>query len=246
MKRTKIIDTFSKDNLLIYKKRIAFHEAGHAAGIHLNNKSRQLPAVFFKIIINQMADISTADIIDNQSFNHEYIARVEGGRLIELPAAFDSIANEFINYQSHSMKLVADYVNSFEADIINLLIGPLAEAKYIAGVDNEQFNHKLVNLNALNNYGGSSDIALVSEYLNCLFIDKNQMNSKLNALFSLAFDFVSNDENWMAINELAEYIIGSNKKIIYCNDISSILDHGVAKFQNRKTNARYFYDGYAP
>jgi len=30
-------------------KQIAFHEAGHAAGIYLYNKHKQLPSVFFQI-----------------------------------------------------------------------------------------------------------------------------------------------------------------------------------------------------
>jgi hypothetical protein len=61
--------------------------------------------------------------------------------------------------------LLKDYMNAFETDIINLLIGPLAEAKYVANTDNEPFNHRLVNLNALKNYDASSDLELVKDYL---------------------------------------------------------------------------------
>jgi hypothetical protein len=37
----------------------------------------------------------------------------------------------------------------FEADIINVLAGPLAEAVYLALRDNEPFNPELVNISAL-------------------------------------------------------------------------------------------------
>ena len=47
MKRNNIIETLSQDKLIEHKQRVAFHEAGHAAGIHLNNKARRLPPVFF-------------------------------------------------------------------------------------------------------------------------------------------------------------------------------------------------------
>jgi len=47
MKRNKIIEALGQEKWVEHKKRIAFHEAGHAAGIYLNNKAWQLPAVFF-------------------------------------------------------------------------------------------------------------------------------------------------------------------------------------------------------
>jgi hypothetical protein len=31
--------------------RVAYHQAGHAAAIYLGNKQKQLPAVYFQIII---------------------------------------------------------------------------------------------------------------------------------------------------------------------------------------------------
>jgi hypothetical protein len=44
------------------------------------------------------------------------------------------------------MPLLSDYIIAFEADIINLLIGPLAEAKYVYNKDGELFNHQLIGL----------------------------------------------------------------------------------------------------
>ena len=237
MKRNKIIDAFSQDSLIAHKQRVAFHEAGHAAGIHLNNKARQLPPVFFKIIFKEMSDLPAADVA-YQATHDEYVARVEGGRLIELPPSLDSLVSGLTEHNDTMMQLAKDYMIAFEADIINLLIGPLAEAKHVANTDDEQFNHKLVNLDALKNYGGSSDIALANEYLHSFFTDKQQKDSKLNELFTLAFNFINNDAHWMAITKLADYILGSNKNTIYCEDIVSTLDQSVAHYQNRRAIAR--------
>jgi hypothetical protein len=48
MKRNKLIK-INPVKQIEHKKRIAFHEAGHATAIHLNNKARNLPPVFFKL-----------------------------------------------------------------------------------------------------------------------------------------------------------------------------------------------------
>ncbi len=66
MKRNKIIEALGQDKLVEQKKRIAFHEAGHAAGIYLNNKSRQLPSVFFNIILKDMNGVADADVMAYQ------------------------------------------------------------------------------------------------------------------------------------------------------------------------------------
>ena len=221
MKRSKIIETLIQNKLIEHKQRVAFHEAGHAAAIHLNNKARQLPPVFFKIIFKEMNHMATADALTYQTTPDDFIARVEGGRLVELlPHSIDG--------------LVRDYRIAFEADIINLLIGPLAEAKHVANTDDEPFNHKLVDLKALKNYGGGSDLALANEYLLSFSADKQQRDRKLEELFSIAFNFVNNDVNWAAITKLADYILGSSKNIIGCEEIILMLDQSVAHFQNRR------------
>lgn len=53
MKRNHPIDALSPvfDHNLI--KPIVFHEAGHAAAIHLCNKQKQLPPVYFQITIKK-------------------------------------------------------------------------------------------------------------------------------------------------------------------------------------------------
>jgi hypothetical protein len=239
MKRNKIIETLSQDKLIEHKKRIAFHEAGHAAGIHLNNKARRLPPVFFKIIFKELNNVTAADVMAYQTSHDDCIARVEGGRLIELlPPSVDSLVRELTEYKEVMMKLVMDYMVAFEADIINLLIGPLAEAKYVADADDEMFNHQIVNLKALKNYGGSSDLALANEYLQSYSTDKQQRDEKLDELFTVAFNFVNNDANWAAIVQLADYIFRSKKNIICCEEIVSMLDQSIANFQNRRGAAR--------
>lgn len=244
MKRNKIIETLSQDKLIEHKQRVAFHEAGHAAGIHLNNKARHLPPVFFKIIFKELNNVTEADVMAYQTSHDDCIARVEGGRLIELlPPSIDSLVRELTEYKEVMMQLVKDYMLAFEADIINLLIGPLAEAKYVADADDEMFNHQIVNLKALKNYGGSSDLALANEYLQSYFTDKQQRAEKLDELFTVAFNFVNNDANWAAISRLADYILGSRKNIIGCEEIVSMLDQSIAHFQNRRTAARSRHHG---
>jgi hypothetical protein len=221
MKRNNITNPFWQDKHTTYKWRIAFHEAGHAAGIHLNNKARQLPPVFFKIIFKDINSIMEADRMAYQAINDDYIARVEGGRLIELsPDTIDSMASP-----------VKDYIIAFEADIVNLLIGPLAEARYVAHIDDEPFNHKLVNVKALKNYGGDSDLALANKYLQSFFAEKLQEENKLNELFTIAFSFINDDANWAAIADLADYILSCQKKTIYCEEIITTLDQSISHFQ---------------
>lgn len=239
MKRNNITETFGQDKLIEHKRRVAFHEAGHAAGIYLNNKMRQMPSVFFKIIFKDMSDISDADIITYQMTHDDCIARVEGGRLIEsLPPSTDRWVDELTGYNTAMEQLIKDYRVAFDADIINLLIGPLAEAKHVADSDDELFNHQLVNLKALKNYGGSSDLALANEYLESYSANKEQKNKKLDELFNVAFGFVNNDENWAAITQLANYILTNDKNIIGCEEVVSILDSSVEQFKNRRKAAR--------
>lgn len=241
MKRNKVSEVWGQDRLIEHKLRVAFHEAGHAAGIYLNNKLRRLPPVFFKIIFKDMSDVTDADIVAYQMTHDDCIARVEGGRLIEsLPPSTDRWVDELIGYNEEMAQLIKDYRVAFDADIINLLIGPLAEAKYVADSDDELFNHQLVNLKALKNYGGSSDLALAYEYLQSYSANKEQKDNKLDELFNLAFGFVNDDENWAAITQLANYILGNDKNIIGCEEVVSILDDSVEQFKNRRRAARNY------
>jgi hypothetical protein len=58
--------------------------------------------------------------------------------IYSLPVALLESANYF------SLDEQDAYRTAFEADIINLLVGPLAEAKYVAVRDHECFNKNLI------------------------------------------------------------------------------------------------------
>jgi hypothetical protein len=232
MKRNKIIKTFSLDKTIELKQLTAFHEAGHAAGIHLNNKARCLPPIAFKIVFKDVNSAVNANMQTYQSHHDNCSARVEGGRLIKLlPSFIDGPICELTEHRGSITQWEEDYRIKLEADIVNLLIGPLAEAKYVADTDDELFNHKLVNLKALKNYGGSSDISLANEYLKHLSNDKQRRDEILDELFMEAFNFVNNAENWAAISKLAGYIFESNKNIICHEEIVLMLDQAVTHFQ---------------
>ena len=225
MKRNNIIDISKHNRLQQYKQSIAFHEAGHAAAIFLNNKARQLPPVFFQIVFKEISGNNDHDDTLYRTAHDDSIAGVEGGRLIQsLPYSIDGLVHKLIDHNDAMLPLVRDYIAAFEADIINLLIGPLAEAKQTYNRDNEQFNHRLVDLSALQNYGGNSDLALVHEYLESFSASPLQRDKKLDELFAEACDFVSDCSNWKAITKLANYIFDSNKSIISCEEVVSVLE----------------------
>jgi hypothetical protein len=149
---------------------------------------------------------------------------VEGGRLIHsLPYSIDGVAHKLIDGNEAVTPLISDYANAFETDIINLLIGPLAEAKHVHSRDDERFNHHLVALPSLKNYGGGSDLALVYEYLESYSGDKQKQDEKLGELFAVAFAFVNDSAHWKAITKLANYILESHKNIIGYEEVVAVL-----------------------
>jgi len=97
-----------------------------------------------------------------------------------LPHSLDSLVCKLTEHNDAMVQLVKDYRIAFESDIVNLFIGPLAEAKHIANNDNELFILQLINAKALKYYGGNSGLALLNAYLQCYFADKQK------------------DENWMS------------------------------------------------
>ena len=210
------------DTRIEIDKRIAYHQAGHAAAIYLGNKQKQLPAVHFQIIIKpQEWDGQQSDRFTRK--HGKYTAKVEGGRLIQsLPMSF-SEATQYLSWFQQ-----AEYRCAFEADVINLLSGSLAEAKYVASRDGEAFNANLINLRALRFYGGSSDIELVNEYMECFMPNKTERKQKLAELFLVAFNFVNETSNWRYITALAEFIRDQPKGIIHCEEMISLLESRLA------------------
>lgn len=192
-------------------KQTAFHEAGHAASIHLGNKQKKLPAVFFQIQIQKTKNAGELSP-----------AKVIGGHLIQnLPIAGLS------DFQALSKLDQLNYTSAYEADVINLLVGPLAEAKYVSIKDDEPFNFNLINTHALNYYGGSSDIKKAYAYLEYFIPSENEREIKMLELFLQAFKFIETPRTWKYILNLAHYILDSDKdkEIISCEEVIEVFNH---------------------
>ena len=221
MKRRNTPNDFYAINYADLSRKTAIHEAGHAAAIYLGNKQKQLPPIFFQIFIKKPNDDfqSNGCLCEAYDSCNDCVTKIEGGCLIHtLPSSFDEAVSDFSSTQKRAYQL------AFEADIINLLVGPLAEANYMAMRDNEPINPHLVNLNALHYYGGSSDLETINEYLDCFIADKAHREKKLSELFLAAFHFINNRSNWYAIMALADYILADCKNIIGCEEIIAVLD----------------------
>lgn len=224
MNRNKLTPICSQNKLKQHKQCLAFHEAGHAAAIYLNNKARNLPPIFFQILFKEVRLSTDHDGSIAHAAHDDSAARVEGGRLIQtLPYSVDGLAHKLVDHNEAMAPLIKDYITAFEADIINLLVGPLAEAKYVHKRDNEHFNHQLVNWKSVENYGGCSDLVLIQEYMESYSVNKGQRDRKLDELFTEACDFVCDASNWKAITKLANYILESDKEIITCEEAVSVL-----------------------
>jgi hypothetical protein len=214
---------FIKASRLTHKelsRRNAIHEAGHAAAVYLGNKQKGLPPVYFRITINGLIknDSQTKRFL-GESYD-TYIAKLEGGRLIQsLPTSLEVATKDLTGAQKLAYEI------AFEADIINLLVGPVAEAKDVARRDNELINPGLINVNALQYYDGSYELDVVREYFECYFENENLKKRKINELFLAAFAFVSDHANWRAINRLADYILADDKIIIDCDEIITVLEN---------------------
>lgn len=214
MKRRYQSNDTSPSNHHDLSKKTAIHEAGHAAAVYLRNKQKQLPPIFFEIFIKEHGQITS------QNNNHEpCIAKVEGGRLIHsLPNSLEDAILELQPQQQQA------YLLAFEADIINIMAGPLAEAKYVALRDGELINPYLVNFDALQNYGGLSDVETVNEYLECYSSCNTERKTKASALFLDAFEFINDTQNWSAIEALGSYLQANPKNIIGCEEIMAVID----------------------
>jgi hypothetical protein len=184
----------------------------------LGNKRKQLPPISFQICLNNT-------FVADNNFNDNYSAKIEGGRLIHsLPCSIEELTRDFSPIQKHA------YQQAFEADIINLLAGPLAEANYVALRDNELINPRLINFNTLDNYGGCFDLSIIRDYLACFNHSVLECETKIKELFLAAFQFVSDFVHWRAITVLANYIISQSKAIICYQEISTVLDASMQHF----------------
>ncbi len=220
MNRRRTLTDFNPINRRELSRKSAIHEAGHTAAIYLGNKQKQLPPVFFQIFINERNGDSQTSVCLCKSYDscNNCITKVEGGRLIHtLPSSVGEKINDFSLAQQPCL-------HAFDADIFNLLVEPLAEAKYVALRDGELINPRLVNLNALHYYGGASDLETINEYLDCFIPDKAQREKKMGELFLSAFNFINDSSNWRAIMALADYILTDSKNRLECEEIIAVLD----------------------
>ena len=189
-------------------RQTAFHEAGHAVAIYLGNKQKSLPPIYFQILLRK--PVKNYD---------QFFAKVEGGRLIHsFPIPHSS------NFDELSTKEQTEFYNAYEADVINLLVGPLAEAKYISIRDNEIFNRHLINSNALKNYGGTSDLEAVLMYLDNFIPSKQHREEELVRLLNLAFQFIDHRLHWKCILNLARYILENKQHKIRCEEVIEVCD----------------------
>ena len=215
MKRNYPIDAITPilDKNLI--RQVVFHEAGHAAAIHLYNRQKRLPPVYFQISIKQI-DNSTTQYFTNSAVTRDHIAAiVEGGRLIHsLPVTLI----ESVTHEQDTFRM------AYEADMVNLLVGSLAEAKYVALRDDECFNKNLISINALHHYGGTSDLEKVYDYLENFIADPCLQEEKLVELLNQAFEFIESPVYWKAIENLATYIQDNMSDTISCEDAIAVLD----------------------
>jgi hypothetical protein len=221
MKRRYTLTDFHPINHPELSRKTAIHEAGHAAAIYLGNKQKRLPPVYFQIFINELDSGSQTSRCLCKSYDscNNCITKVEGGRLIHtLPSSVEEAISDFSLAQKQA------YQHAFDADIFNLLVGPLAEANYVALRDGELINPRLVNLNALHYYGGASDLETINEYVECFIADAAQREKKLSELFLAAFNFINDSSNWRAITALADYILADNKNVLDCEEIIAVLD----------------------
>jgi hypothetical protein len=216
--------------------RMAYHQAGYAAAIHFGNQDKQLPPVHFQMSIKpqpkdgQREDSRLAVIVEG--FFSKYAVKLEGGRLIQnLPSSFAEAVHKMSWYQQ------TGYRCAFEADVINLLAGPLAEAKYIMMRDDEVFNVNLINLNALHFYNGSPELELANKYMACYLPNGDERKQKLDELFMSAFRFVDDKNNWRKITALARFIQHQTKAgIIHCEELVCLLDTGMPFSETNSLN----------
>ncbi|NOT11406.1 MAG: hypothetical protein HOP23_06180 [Methylococcaceae bacterium] len=192
--------------------KIAFHEAGHAAAIYIGNRQKGLPPVYFNIWLSSSTD-------DFASYPLTIVGNIDGGRLIHtLPSSVEEATTGFSSTEK------AAYLCAFEADMINLLVGPVAEAKYSALRHGELMNPLLVQANSLHRYGGSSDLESVYEYLGCFLLSETLKEQKMAQLLMAAIRFVNDRENWWSICALADHIACQDQTVFEYHQIIDVLE----------------------
>lgn len=197
-------------------KQAAFHEAGHATAIYLRNRQHNLPKISFRISLQGLNRLLLSKNSLKHTDNRLLQAKLEGGLLVD---------HQTFNKRLHgSSPTILDYRQACEADIVNLLAGPLAEAKYVAQRDGEHFNQYLVDYDALKNYGGKSDQEKIEDYLDGFRMPPMKKAEKIKELHFASFDFINQARHWRAISRLANFIMSSKRDSISCEEAAAQLE----------------------
>jgi hypothetical protein len=209
------IKTITHQNVVNRPLRIleadAYHQAGQAVAISLGNQLKRLPAVHFQICLYP-CKIETDERFPSSEKN--YTLTLEGGRLIQsLPLCFAEAENPQYCLEQ------ADNRHALEADIMNMLAGPLAEAKYHAVQQGKSLNPSSSFFKTLRFYNKSPFNRPVDEYLECFFPRHIDRQHKLIELLQASFHFINDSAIWEKIKALAAYIVAHPKAIIDCEEI---------------------------
>lgn len=200
----------ANESILIDSKQLhqqtAYHEAGHAAAVYFANRQKKLPPVYFEIRVKKPKP--------NQG---HFFAQVIGGQLIQ--------SLELATIDKDNRSELDDYKTAYEADVMNLLVGPLAEAKFVAERDDEVFNRNLITPHALHNYGGIGDLNKAKMYLNHFIDSKHEQEIKIRELLNQAHEFIKRPMYWKAVKQLADYILAHDEITICCEEIIEIFEH---------------------
>jgi hypothetical protein len=189
--------------------RNMFNLAGYATAIYLNNKARNLPSCAFQISLDDLANQPKSGLRASETCQIEPLLPLMSGILHDTEGTV--INRGFV-------------VTAFEVDIINLLIGPLAEARHVAEANREPFTHHSISLQALKFYNGALKLDLVEEYLQSLSDSQQEVDEKRSELYSIAFNFINDPANWRTITNLANYACENMKTIITSDDAAFVCE----------------------
>lgn len=216
MNRDKLTGTNGSLKRALYIDQVAFHEAGHAAAIFLRNRQLNLPSVYFHIRLVGLGGRNSKGASSELEKCLILQPILEGG-LLHTESAISPGNCVCPAVDCDSCRV------AYEADVINLLAGPVAEATHVAVRDGEPINRYLVDRMALKNYGGGSDLEQVDAYLNSYSSDPIKRIAKLESLYFASFEFVSQPEIWQAITRLAHYIVEREQDIVSYDEIKTVL-----------------------
>ncbi len=209
---------FSFDEMELMRQA-AFHEAGHAAAIYLRNRYHRLPRISFRIFLKGFKRPAPWSRRAGLSATQAGYAKLEGGLLVE--------NHELSVNAPVSSHAALAYRQACEADMVNLLAGPLAEAKHVALRDGEYINQHLVDYAALRHYGGKSDLEKIEDYLSNFELPPLKRAETLRELHAASFQFIDHPSHWRAISSLANYMVDSEREVIACDEAIAVLEHAI-------------------